>query len=151
MRCLLVNPEYPETYWSLRHMLPLVRRRWLVAPLPLLTVAALLPRSWELRLVDLCVAQLLRQVAGEDVDLGLLLVGEILPRGLLELGDRLAALLDHLLEHRQDVGVGELDALVDFALLDGRKDEADGRQARLILGAHRRLHVFRDLVLEGDS
>ena len=53
MRVLLVNPDYPETYWSLRHMLPLVRRRWLVAPLPLLTVAALLPRDWELRLVDL--------------------------------------------------------------------------------------------------
>lgn len=58
MRCLLVNPAYPETYWSLSHMLPLVRRSWLVAPLPLLTVAALLPKHWELRLVDLAVEPL---------------------------------------------------------------------------------------------
>lgn len=43
MRCLLVNPDYHDTYWSLRHMLPLVRRRWLVAPLPLITAAALRP------------------------------------------------------------------------------------------------------------
>jgi radical SAM superfamily enzyme YgiQ (UPF0313 family) len=58
VRCLLVNPAYPETYWSLAHMLPLVRRRWLVAPLPLITVAALLPRHWQLRLVDLAVERL---------------------------------------------------------------------------------------------
>jgi radical SAM superfamily enzyme YgiQ (UPF0313 family) len=53
VRAVLVNPDYPETYWSLRHTLPLVDRRWLVAPLPLLTVAALLPSDWEVRLVDL--------------------------------------------------------------------------------------------------
>ncbi len=58
MRCLLVNPAYPDTYWSLRHMLPLVRRHWLVAPLPLITVAALLPGHWECRLVDLSVRPL---------------------------------------------------------------------------------------------
>jgi radical SAM superfamily enzyme YgiQ (UPF0313 family) len=58
MRALLVNPRFPETYWSLSHMLPLVRRRWLVAPLPLLTVAALLPPHWECRLVDLAVEPL---------------------------------------------------------------------------------------------
>ena len=53
MRVLLVNPAYPETYWSLAHMLPFVERGWLVPPLGLITVAALLPRSWECRLVDL--------------------------------------------------------------------------------------------------
>jgi radical SAM superfamily enzyme YgiQ (UPF0313 family) len=58
VRCLLVNPAYPETYWSLSRMLPLVRRRWLVAPLPLLTVAGLLPRRWSLRLLDLAVEPL---------------------------------------------------------------------------------------------
>jgi radical SAM superfamily enzyme YgiQ (UPF0313 family) len=53
VRALLVNPDFAETYWSLRHTLPLTRRKWLVPPLGLLTVAALLPRRWELRLVDL--------------------------------------------------------------------------------------------------
>jgi radical SAM superfamily enzyme YgiQ (UPF0313 family) len=81
VRCLLVNPEYPETYWSLRHMLPLVRRRWLVAPLPLLTVAALLPQSWELRLVDLCVEPLDDDdLRGADV---VLLSGMIVQRASL--------------------------------------------------------------------
>ena len=82
MRCLLVNPAYPETYWSLSHMLPLVRRRWLVAPLSLITVAALLPRHWELRLVDCAVEPL------EDADLAwadvVFLSGMLVQRASLE-------------------------------------------------------------------
>jgi radical SAM superfamily enzyme YgiQ (UPF0313 family) len=58
LRVLLVSPAYPDTYWSLRHTLPLVKRRWLLPPLGLLTVAALLPRSWECRLVDLAIEPL---------------------------------------------------------------------------------------------
>ena len=60
MRVLLVSPAYPSTFWSLEHTLPLVRRRWLLPPLGLLTVAALLPSDWELRLVDLAIGQELR-------------------------------------------------------------------------------------------
>ena len=50
-------------------------------------------------------------------------------RAGLELRDRIAALLDHLLDHRDHVGVGELHALVDFALLDRREQQAERRQA----------------------
>ncbi len=53
MRVLLVNPEFPDSYWSARHALPFVRRKCLIPPLGLITVAALLPREWEIRLVDL--------------------------------------------------------------------------------------------------
>ena len=49
-------------------------------------------------------------------------------------------------DHR---GVVELDALVDLALLAGRQQHADGRQARRCPGAHGGLHVFGDAVLEG--
>ena len=53
MRVLLVNPAFPETYWSLTRMLALVKRRWLVAPLALITLAGMLPSHWRLRLIDM--------------------------------------------------------------------------------------------------
>jgi len=63
VRALLVNPSYPETYWSLEHMLPFVSRDWLVPPLGLITIAALLPRHWECRLVDLAI----ESISDQDV------------------------------------------------------------------------------------
>jgi radical SAM superfamily enzyme YgiQ (UPF0313 family) len=53
MKVLLINPEFPDTYWSFRHALPFERKRCAFPPLGLLTVSALLPKSWERRLVDL--------------------------------------------------------------------------------------------------
>ncbi|HEU5179395.1 MAG TPA: B12-binding domain-containing radical SAM protein [Candidatus Polarisedimenticolia bacterium] len=53
MRALLVNPAFPDSYWSGRYALSFARRRSILPPLGLITVAALLPKSWELRLVDL--------------------------------------------------------------------------------------------------
>ncbi|HEV2914617.1 MAG TPA: B12-binding domain-containing radical SAM protein [Pyrinomonadaceae bacterium] len=53
MKILLINPEYPDTYWSFRHALSFEGKRSAFPPLGLLTVSALLPRSWERRLVDL--------------------------------------------------------------------------------------------------
>src|SRR5437870_5752643 len=53
MKVLLVNPEFPDTYWSFRHALPFEGKRCAFPPLGLLTVSALLPPSWERRLVDL--------------------------------------------------------------------------------------------------
>ncbi|HZS08475.1 MAG TPA: DUF4070 domain-containing protein [Blastocatellia bacterium] len=58
MKTLLVNPEFPDTYWSFRHALPFEGKRSAFPPLGLLTVSALLPRSWERRLVDLNVGPL---------------------------------------------------------------------------------------------
>jgi radical SAM superfamily enzyme YgiQ (UPF0313 family) len=58
MKVLLVNPEFPDTYWSFRHALPFEGKRCAFPPLGLLTVSALLPASWEKRLVDLNIEQL---------------------------------------------------------------------------------------------
>lgn len=58
MRVLLINPEFPSSFWSLQHAVRMVRAKTLLPPLGLLTVAALLPRDWELRLVDLNVRNL---------------------------------------------------------------------------------------------
>jgi radical SAM superfamily enzyme YgiQ (UPF0313 family) len=58
MKILLINPEYPDTYWSFRHALPFEGKRSAFPPLGLLTVSALLPAAWEKRLVDLNVRRL---------------------------------------------------------------------------------------------
>jgi len=58
MKVLLVNPEFPDTYWSFQHALPFEGKRCAFPPLGLLTVSALLPKSWEKRLVDLNVRSL---------------------------------------------------------------------------------------------
>jgi len=52
MRVLLLYPRFPKTFWSLHGALELMGRRVLLPPLGLITVAALLPSHWELRLVD---------------------------------------------------------------------------------------------------
>ncbi len=58
MNILLVSPRTPTTFWSFRHVMPLISRRAAFPPLGLLTVAAMLPRHWSLRLVDLNVTNL---------------------------------------------------------------------------------------------
>lgn len=58
MRVLLVYPRNPETFWSFEHSLPFVSRKCSIQPLGLLTIAAMMPRAWELRLVDLNVENL---------------------------------------------------------------------------------------------
>jgi radical SAM superfamily enzyme YgiQ (UPF0313 family) len=58
MKVLLINPEFPDTYWSFRHALSFEGKRSALPPLGLLTVSALLPPSWERRLVDLNVQSL---------------------------------------------------------------------------------------------
>ena len=60
MKVLLINPEFPNTYWSFRHALSFDGKRSAYPPLGLLTVSALLPPSWQRRLIDLEVRRLKR-------------------------------------------------------------------------------------------
>ena len=53
MRSLLVCPEFPLSFWSFREGVRFRGNKTINPPLGLLTVAALLPSEWELRLVDL--------------------------------------------------------------------------------------------------
>jgi radical SAM superfamily enzyme YgiQ (UPF0313 family) len=53
MKILLVYPSFPKTYWGQEYAMPLTGRKSMLPPLGLLTVAALLPSDWELRLCDL--------------------------------------------------------------------------------------------------
>jgi radical SAM superfamily enzyme YgiQ (UPF0313 family) len=61
MKVLLVYPRSPDTFWSFKHVLPFVAKRAAFPPLGLLTVAAMLPLEWELKLVDTNVAPLADQ------------------------------------------------------------------------------------------
>ena len=52
MRALLIYPIFPPTFWSYDKILELVNRKVLLPPLGLVTVAAILPQTWEFKLVD---------------------------------------------------------------------------------------------------
>ena len=58
MKILLVYPHYPDTFWSFRHALKFIGKKAAFPPLGLLTVAAMLPAEWDMRLVDMNVQPL---------------------------------------------------------------------------------------------
>ena len=68
MNVLLIYPEVPDTFWSFKHALRFLRKKAGSPPLGLLTVAAMLPKEWNKRLVDLQVEKLTdRDLAWADV------------------------------------------------------------------------------------
>lgn len=58
MNILLVYPATPSTFWSFAHVMPFISRKSAFPPLGLLTVAAMLPDDWNLRLIDVNVERL---------------------------------------------------------------------------------------------
>jgi len=64
MKVLLIYPRYPETFWSFKYILRIVGKKAAFPPLGLLTVASLLPKRWEKKLVDMNIEDL------KDEDIG---------------------------------------------------------------------------------
>ncbi len=58
IKVLMVWPRFPASFWSLGEVMEIVPERSLVPPLGLITVAALCPRQWKIRLVDLAFEEL---------------------------------------------------------------------------------------------
>ncbi|MEJ2069352.1 MAG: B12-binding domain-containing radical SAM protein [Syntrophobacterales bacterium] len=58
MRALLLQPEFPKFFWSMQQLCHIHGSQSSTVPLGLITVAALLPPHWQLRLVDLNVRPL---------------------------------------------------------------------------------------------
>ena len=56
---LLIYPEHPPTYWGMETALEVIGKKAMFPPLGLLTIAAMFPPEYDLRLVDLNVAPLL--------------------------------------------------------------------------------------------
>lgn len=58
MNILLVYPETPSTYWSFKDALKFISKKAAEPPLGLITVAAMLPKDWSKKLIDLNVSKL---------------------------------------------------------------------------------------------
>jgi len=58
MNILMVYPEFPDTFWSFRNALKFIRKKASSPPLGLLTIAAMIPEEWSVRLLDLNVVSL---------------------------------------------------------------------------------------------
>jgi radical SAM superfamily enzyme YgiQ (UPF0313 family) len=130
MNALLVYPEFPDTYWSFKHALAFLGKRAAQPPLGLMTVAALLPATWNKRLVDTNVERLRdRDLAWADVVLlsGMHIQRESLAaivdrccaRGLRTIvGGPIASSLSYADLKADHVVIGEAEALIAAFALD---------------------------------
>ncbi|MCJ7712862.1 B12-binding domain-containing radical SAM protein [Candidatus Bathyarchaeota archaeon] len=61
-KCLLIHPKFsPYSFWNFVDVCKVVGAKYQAAPLGLMTVAALLPQQWELKLIDTNVEPLLEE------------------------------------------------------------------------------------------
>ena len=79
-KVLLISPRFSlHSFWNYKETCTVVGARYMAAPLGLITVAALLPREWNVRLIDCNIEDL------RDSDLAwadLVMVGSMLPQQL---------------------------------------------------------------------
>lgn len=58
MNVLLVYPQYPDSFWSFKNIMRFISKKATVPPLGLITVSAMLPKTWKKKLVDMNVSAL---------------------------------------------------------------------------------------------
>ncbi|EMI45454.1 B12-binding domain-containing radical SAM protein [Rhodopirellula sp. SWK7] len=88
LKCLLIQPRFEQTnYWNFVESALAIGAKATAPPLGLMTVAALLPQSWQFELVDLNVCPL-KETSWDQADL--VCTGGMLPQqpGTLELMER---------------------------------------------------------------
>jgi radical SAM superfamily enzyme YgiQ (UPF0313 family) len=59
MNVLLVYPQYPDSFWSYKYALRFISKKAALPPLGLITVSAMLPATWQKKLLDMNVNSLL--------------------------------------------------------------------------------------------
>lgn len=139
-RCLLVYPEFTlRSFWNFKATCELAGAKYPATPLGLITVAAMLPPEWEIRLVDCNVEPL------ADADLrwaDLVLTGGMLPQqaSTLRIIDRAQGLgkrvvvggpdatsSPHIYEHADHLVLGEAELTLPRWLADLHDGQAKGR------------------------
>jgi len=58
LNILLVYPKCPDSFWSFKHALSFISKKAAVPPLGLITVSAMLPSTWDKKLVDMNIGAL---------------------------------------------------------------------------------------------
>ena len=58
MKILLIYPQCPDSFWSFKHALKFISKKAAEPPLGLITVSAMLPSTWQKKLVDMNIATL---------------------------------------------------------------------------------------------
>jgi len=99
VKALLVFPEFsPYGFWNYRDVCKLVGAKYPAPPLGLITVAALLPQDWNIRLIDMNTSCL----RDSDIDWSdLVFIGGMLPQQV-----NLLKLIDRVHTHGKKVVVG---------------------------------------------
>ena len=59
LKILMVWPRFPPSFWGFEGVLEMIPERSVMPPLGLITVAALCPASWQIRLLDRAFEELL--------------------------------------------------------------------------------------------
>lgn len=145
MKALLVYPRFPITYWGFQYGIHIIGKKATLPPLGLLTVAALLPRDWSLRLVDLNVHTL------HDEDL--LWADVVLTGGLLVQVESTQEVIARAVGKNRPVVVGGPAATASPDLFGDAdvvfQGEAEGRVDELLAAMAQ--HSESRLVLEAPS
>jgi radical SAM superfamily enzyme YgiQ (UPF0313 family) len=120
MRALLLYPQFPKTFWSYEKILELVNRKVVLPPLGLVTVAAILPQTWEFKLVD----RNIRSVTTEEWNWAEI----VIMSAMIVQKDDLLEQIKIAKQHRKPIAVGgpyptstpdiAIAAGVDFMILD---------------------------------
>src|SRR5690349_4159115 len=58
IKALMIWPRFPASFWTFEKIIEILPKRAIHPPLGLLTVAALCPKNWTLRLIDRSIEQL---------------------------------------------------------------------------------------------
>lgn len=102
-KCLLIAPEFfAYSFWSVRETARLIGARHTCPPLGLITIASLLPREWEVRLLDLNV---------QDMDASLIDWADIvMTGGMITQQGSILSLIELCHRHGKRVAIGGQDA-----------------------------------------
>lgn len=52
-KVLMINPKVPETFWNHNYIMPYLDKKTMFPPLGLLTVAALMPENYDIKIIDM--------------------------------------------------------------------------------------------------